>query len=122
MGASLLAGCWVALVTVPFKVCREFYLYVPYTQFSQKKFFPKRLYWFISKLDFSFGGFMQSVGQLEKRLRRSGNSLHRRMQVHGEALEVLAEAVDSVETAIASLRALTAPEVRLSKPLKKSKK
>ncbi len=65
---------------------------------------------------------MQSVGELEKRLRRSGNSLHRRMQVHGEALEVLAEAVDSVETAIASLRALTAPEVRLSKPPKKSKK
>ena len=122
MGASLLAGCWVALVRVPLKVCREFYLYAPYTQFSRKKFFPKRLYWFISKLDFSFGGFMQSVGQLEKRLRRSGNSLHRRMQVHGEALEVLAEAVDSVETAIASLRALTAPEVRLSNPPKKSKK
>ena len=64
---------------------------------------------------------MQSVGELEKRLRRSGNSLHRRMQVHGEALEVLAEAVGSGETARACLRAVTGPEVRLSQAPKKSR-
>lgn len=61
---------------------------------------------------------MQSVGQLEKRIRRCGNSLHKRMQVHEKELEVLAEAVDAVEDSMFRLRDLMSPD----KPLKKVKK
>ena len=60
---------------------------------------------------------MSSVGQLEKRLRRSGNALHKRMQVHEEELDALAEAVTLVEDSISRLRDLMSPE----RPLKKEK-
>lgn len=52
-------------------------------------------------------GSVVDIGQLEKRLRRSGNSLHRRMQVHSEALEALDSAVTAVESAIVLLRTLS---------------